>query len=49
MAKMSISVVFNHLNEAIFLKSEDGKLSYCNGLAVKILQQTCQNAFENEN
>ena len=36
-AKLSMRVLVNHLNEAIFLKCEDGKLSYCNDLGVKIV------------
>ena len=36
-AKLSMRVIVNHLNEAIFLKSEDGRLSFCNDLGIKIV------------
>lgn len=38
----------NHLNEALFLRTEDGKLSYCNNLGVKIVEQSCKDVFEDD-
>ena len=41
LAKLSLRVIVNHLNEAIFLRSEDGSLSFSNELGIKIIKQTC--------
>ena len=45
-AKLSLRVIMNHLNEALFLRSDDGRLSYCNDLGVKIVKQSCRQAFK---
>lgn len=34
LAKLSLRVIVNNLNEAIFLRSNDGSLSYCNNPAI---------------
>lgn len=47
-ARLSMRVIMNNLNEAIFLRTEDGKLSYCNYLGVKIVQTVCTGLFDND-
>ena len=37
-AKISLRVIMNHLNEAVFLRTDEGKLTYCNDHAVKIVE-----------
>ena len=37
-AKLSMRVIVNHLNEALFLRTEDGRLSYCNELGTRIIK-----------
>ena len=44
-AKVSLRVIMNHLNEALFLRTEDGKLSYCNDLGLKIVKKACRESF----
>lgn len=46
-AKLSMRVIINQLNEAIFVKSEDGHLCYSNHLGLKILDKTCIDIIEN--
>lgn len=41
LARLSLRVIVNHLNEAIFLRSEDGSLCFSNELGIKIIKQTC--------
>ena len=35
--KLSLRVIVNHLNQALFLRTEDGKLSYSNDIGIKII------------
>lgn len=46
-AKLSMRVIINHLNEALFLKSEDGHLSYANDLGTHIIAKTSDHLFNN--
>ena len=47
-AKISLRVIMNHLNEAVFLRTDEGKLSYCNDHAVRIVEKACSHTFENK-
>lgn len=47
-AKQTFRVVVNHLNQALFLQNDDGQLSYCNQLALNIIEQVCPAIFQNE-
>lgn len=49
MAKLSLRVLLNHLNEALFLRADDGRLSYCNNLAAKIIKESSVHCFGSEN
>ena len=46
--KLSMRVIVNHLNEALFLRTEDGQLGYCNELAAKILYQGSKHLFDSD-
>ena len=48
-ARLSLRVIMNHLDEALFLRTDDGKLGYSNSLGVKIVEQSCKEHFESEN
>lgn len=48
MAKLSLRILLNHLNEALFMRSDDGRLSYCNNLGAKIIKKSSQNCFSSE-
>lgn len=37
-ARLSLRVIMNHLDEALFLRTDDGKLGYSNTLGVKIVE-----------
>lgn len=47
-AKVSMRMLINHLNEALFLRTDDGKLSYCNDLGIRIIRQACSEMFDSE-
>ena len=49
MAKLSMRVIVNNLNQALFVRSEHAKLIYCNNLATDIVQSICSNHFKNDN
>lgn len=44
-ARLTLRVMMNHLNEAIFLLTDDGRLSYCNNLGIKIVKEACSDNF----
>ena len=48
MAKLSLRILLNHLNEALFMRADDGRLSYCNNLAAKIVMQSSRHCFDSE-
>ena len=45
--KLSLRVIVNHLNEALFLRTNDGQLGFCNNLAIKMIKGTCASNFDN--
>lgn len=47
-SKLTMRVLINHLDDAIFLKSDQGQLSYCNDQASKIINSTCAHLFLND-
>jgi len=42
-----LKVIVNHLNEALFLRAEDGKLGYCNELGRKFIHQASKDVSTN--
>lgn len=47
-AKESLKVIVNQLNEAIILKTEDGNIGYCNKLGISIIRPIARNYFRSE-
>jgi hypothetical protein len=44
-AKQSLKVTMNHLNEGLFIRSEDGTIGYCNELGIKLVDRVCREVF----
>lgn len=42
---MSLKVIVNHLNQAIILKTEDGKVAYCNDVGLNFISSISYNLF----
>ena len=49
MAKLSLKVVVNSLNEALILRTEDGNIGYCNSQGLRIMKLLSHGLFQNKN
>lgn len=47
-AKESLKVIVNRLNEAIFIKTSNGTIGYCNDTGIKIIRSISQGIFNND-
>lgn len=47
-AKLSLKVILNHLNEAIILRSEDGTIGYCNDLGLQLIRKVSKQTMHND-
>lgn len=47
-AKLSLKVIMNNLNQAVILRTEDGKIGYCNLIGLHFVKQVSQGTFEND-
>lgn len=47
-AKINLKVMINHLNEALILRTEDGRVGYCNNLGLQFISSIASKVFDEE-